>query len=54
MCSTKNVILEIIEGAEGKRTYIVREFVPNSAPTTLAVCDSTEELAQFLDNLEIK
>lgn len=53
MCSVKNVILEIIEGAEGKRIYIVRELVANNAPNTLAVCDSTEELCQFLDNFKI-
>lgn len=53
MCKVRNVILEIIENDEGKRTYVVREIVPNSAPTTLAVCDDTAELAKFLDNLKI-
>lgn len=53
MCKVKNVILEIIEGDEGKRTYIVREIQANQPPVTLAVCDNTTELAQFLDQLKI-
>lgn len=56
MCKTKNILIEIIEGAENKRTYVVRELPsqPNQAPLTLGVCESSEELASFLDGLEIK
>lgn len=53
MCKVKNVIIEIIEGGENKRTYVIRELVPNSAPQTLAVCDTADEVAQFLDALAI-
>lgn len=56
MCKTKNLIVEIIEGGESKRTYVVRELpgAPNTPPVTLGAFDSTDELAQFLDALEIK
>lgn len=56
MCKTKNIIIEIIEGAENKRTYVVRELPiqPNTPPATLGVCESADELASFLDALEIK
>lgn len=56
MCKTKNIIIEIIEGAEKKRTYVVRELpqVPQQPPVTLAVCESADELASFLASIEIK
>ena len=56
MCKTKNILIEIIESPEAKRTFVVRELPsqPNQAPSTLGVCDSASELAQFLDNLEVK
>ena len=55
MCKTKNVVIEIIESPENKRTYVVREFsAPNQPPITLLVADNGEEIAQFLDAIEIK
>lgn len=54
MCKTKNIIVEIIEGAENKRTFVLREIVPNQPPVTLGVCESGDEVAQFLDAIEIK
>lgn len=56
MCKTKNILIEIIEGGERKRTYVVRELpqVPQQPPVTLGVCESADELASFLDGLEIK
>lgn len=54
MCKTRVVNVEVIESAEGKRTYVIREFVgPQQPPATLAVLDSGEEVAQFLVNLKI-
>ena len=56
MCKTKNIIIEIIEGAEKKRTYVVRELpnAPQQPPVTLGVCESADELASFLAAIEIK
>lgn len=56
MCRTKNILIEIIEGAENKRTYVVRELpqAPNQPAVTLGVCESADELASFLGSLEIK
>lgn len=56
MCKTKNILIEIIEGAENKRTYVVRELpqAPNQPALTLGVCESADELASFLGSLEIK
>lgn len=55
MCKTKNILIEIIEGADNKRTYVVRELpqAPNQAPVTLVVCDTAADLANFLSSLEI-
>lgn len=52
----KNFIVEIIEGGEGKRTYIVRTLpsVPNEPARPVAVCDNVDELAQFFDNVKVK
>lgn len=48
---TKNFIIEVIEGGEGKRTFIVRELgAPNQPAIVKAVCDSGDELAQFFDS----
>lgn len=48
---TKNFVIEVIEGAERKRTFIVRELgLPNQPAIVKAVCDSPEELAQFFDS----
>lgn len=55
MCKTRNIVLEIIESPENKRTYVLREFsAPNQPPTTLYVADNAEEVAQFLDTIEVK
>ena len=45
---TKNLIVEIICDPKGKRYYIVREIVPNSAPVTVHVTDSSSDLSDFL------
>lgn len=51
----KNFVIEVIEGGEASRTYIVRELpvVPNQPAPCVAVCSSGDELAQFFDNLKI-
>ena len=51
----KTFIIECFEGAEAKRTYIIREMPdqPGVAPKTVAVCENGDEIAQFFDNVEI-
>lgn len=51
---TKNLIIEIISDANGKRYFIVREIVPNQAPVTDIICDSGEDLASFLDEVKME
>lgn len=47
---TKNFVIEVIEGAEGTRTFIIRELVaPNLPPVTKCVTSDVAELAQFFD-----
>ena len=52
---SKTFIVETCVGAENKRTYIIRELssIPAAPSKIVAVCDSTEELAQFFDNVAI-
>lgn len=52
---TKTFIVETCVGADNKRTYIIRELSPiPAAPSKIvAVCESTDELAQFFDNVQI-
>lgn len=51
----KNFIIECLEGAEDKRTFVIREIpeVPNAPAKPVAVCESGDEIAQFFDNLKI-
>lgn len=52
--STKNFIIEVIEGAEAKRYFIIRELQPgNTPPSTCLVSDDPEEVAQFFDTVKI-
>lgn len=53
--NSKTFIIETIVGAENKRTYIVRELpsAPNAPARPVAVCDSSEELARFFDDVTI-
>ena len=48
-----NVIVEVIEGAEASKTFIVRSLPesPQQKPQVLGVFTSGEEVAQFFDNL---
>lgn len=46
----KNFVVECLEGPEGKRTFIIRELVPNGAPVTRAVCESGDDIATFFDD----
>lgn len=49
----KNVFVEIIEGGENKRYYIVRSISgPNQPADTLGVFESADELAQFFDSFK--
>ena len=51
----KNFAVQVLEGAEAKRTYVILELsdVPNQPAKPVAVCESGEEIAQFFDNLKI-
>lgn len=51
----KNLILECIEGAECKRYYIIRELpnIPNAPARTMAVCETADEVAEFLTSYQI-
>ena len=53
--SQKNLIIEVIEGAENKRYFILRELptAQGTAPVTLLVSDDPEEVAQFLNSFKI-
>lgn len=52
--STKNFVVEVIEGAEAKRYFIIRELMPgNQPPTICLVSDDPEEVAQFFDSVKI-
>lgn len=50
----KNLIIEVLEGAEEKRTYIIREIPtqPNQPAAPLAVCESGDEIAAFFDSFK--
>lgn len=52
MCKTKNFIIEVIEGAESKRIFVVREIaqLPNVPPVTRLCTDDPQEIASFLSS----
>lgn len=46
---TKNFIVEVIENADEKRYFIVRELMSgNLPPKTVLVADDSNDVAQFL------
>lgn len=47
---TKNYIIEMFISSDESVCYIVRELsAPNVPPVSVAVCQSTEELADFFN-----
>lgn len=49
----KNFVVEVLEGGESSRTYVIRELpnVPNAPARPVCVCSSGDEIAQFFDNI---
>lgn len=51
---TKNFIVEVIEGGEDTRTFIVRELgAPNQPAQVRFVASNADELAQFFGSSEL-